>query len=654
MKCPNIHLAFAVGIALVICTATANAQSIIRVKPDGKNANNGSTWARAKRTVWAALAQAASEYKVSGDSVEIWVAAGKYTPTDGTSRSATLRLKNGVALYGGFAGSESSRDLRNWRKNVTTLSGDIGIINAYRDNSYHVVTANGTNPSAVLDGFTITGGCCSGYRDGAGIHNAGGSPTLTNLTIIHNKASSSVGGGMGSENGNPTLTNVSFRLNAAYTGGGMFNENGSPKLTNVTFSENRAYQGGGMSNAGSARLTNVTFEKNIDYDFAGGMFSEGDPTLTNVRFIGNTSEEAVGAGMCSIGGSPNLSNVTFIGNTSALGGAGGMGCYGGTPTLTNVTFNGNSALGGGGAIGGYDKSNIIITNAILWGNRGYSNTRIYHDETSSATVTYSDVQGGYPGTGNIAADPLFVDLSGPDGRVGTADDDLRLRAHSPAIDSANGDVAPVADMDDNPRYDDPDIANTGTGAPDFADMGAYERQTPSGSELSPITLSVQTFPTSLGAHISGYPSGIASYSADCPVGASIDLTAPWKVFASGHQWDFVAWVRNGVGLHTDTRLFFTLGEAGTVVAKYWRVRFLTITGPSRVHENSSAFYWCWATFSDGSFVYIGAPFSENSPYLKFSPNGRLQVASVPRTMTVSIYAKFEGVTAAKRVTIVHR
>ncbi len=104
-------------------------------------------------------------------------------------------------------------------------------------------------------------------------------------------------------------------------------------------------------------------------------------------------------------------------------------------------------------------------------------------------MTYSCVAGGYPGEGNIDADPLFVDADGGDYRLGSA---------SPCIDAAHGGAAPDTDRDGAARYDDPG-SPTGPFArvPHFppgahlpepsmeaqfrpaADMGAYERQEPS-------------------------------------------------------------------------------------------------------------------------------------------------------------------------------
>jgi hypothetical protein len=106
----------------------------------------------------------------SGD--EIWARNGTYLPTTGTDRSISFTLKNGVAIYGGFNGTETDISQRNPEVNVTTLSGDIGINGDASDNSYHVVAGVGLDSSAVLDGFTITAGNANGasqYSNGAGM-----------------------------------------------------------------------------------------------------------------------------------------------------------------------------------------------------------------------------------------------------------------------------------------------------------------------------------------------------------------------------------------------------------------------------------------------------------------------------------------------------
>jgi len=154
--------------------------AILYVDKDATGANDGSSWSDAYTDLQGALAAAGS-----GD--DIWVAEERYKPTSGTARTATFQLKSGVALYGGFNGTEESREERDWTVNVTVLSGDINDNDNGFDNNdenvYHVVT--GAN-NAVIDGFTITGGNANGsYPNdcGGGIENDGSSPTITNCTI---------------------------------------------------------------------------------------------------------------------------------------------------------------------------------------------------------------------------------------------------------------------------------------------------------------------------------------------------------------------------------------------------------------------------------------------------------------------------------------
>ncbi len=342
-------------ISYMLC-ASAEA-AVIYVDSNATGANNGTSWTDAYTDLQAALAAA-----VLND--QIWVAAGTYYP--GAVRVSTFQLKNGVAVYGGFNGTETSLGQRDPATNVTILSGDIGIPGDPTDNCYHVVTGSGTGSTAILDGFTITGG----YANGG-------------LAIRR------VGGGMVNFTGSPTLSNLIFTDNfATDTGGGMENASGSnPTLTNVTFSGNTAGSGGGMDNDGS------------------------DPTLTNVTFSGNTAL-LDGGGMYNTGSDSTLTNVTFSGNTAEGGFGGGIFSNGGSPTLAYVTFSGNIAVSSGGGIYNFG-SNMTCNSCILWGDTG---GEITGDAT---TVTYSIVQGGYPGTGNISSDPLLGTLGNNGGYTQT-------------------------------------------------------------------------------------------------------------------------------------------------------------------------------------------------------------------------------------------
>ncbi len=422
---------FMAGITLLLLglslttAVTLTAPRIVRaagvryVAPTAQGIGNCSSWANAC-TLQTALTNA-----VSGD--EIWVKAGVHYP--GTNRTDSFRIQRNVQLYGGFAGTETARDQRNWVANPTILSGDIGTVGIKGDNAYHVVYVDGvTNGpitgATVIDGFTITAG------------NANSTTWPDN-----------VGGGLycnGEHSGracSPTLTNVTFSGNTATdAGGGMFNNgrysgNSSPTLTNVTFSGNSATYGGGMYNYGPYSGTS-------------------SPTLTNVTFSGNSASNR-GGGMYNY-------------------------CNGGisSPTLTNVTFSGNTATNSGGGIYNYGyngTSSPTLSNCILWGNTASEGPQM-HNASASPTVSYSLIQGGCPsgatcGAGMLYVDPLFVNAAGGN---------LRLRPTSPAIDAGNNAAVPpgvTTDLDGRPRFIDiPTVPDTGYGTPPIVDMGAYEAQ----------------------------------------------------------------------------------------------------------------------------------------------------------------------------------
>ncbi|MCX6376295.1 MAG: chitobiase/beta-hexosaminidase C-terminal domain-containing protein [Armatimonadetes bacterium] len=143
---------------------------VIRVKPSGSDSNDGSTWDMAKRTISAALNAA-----VAGD--EVWGAGDSAHPYN-----ERITLKKDVGLYGGFAGTETSRDQRNWTMNVTILDGQQG--------GSVVTSPSGATASTVIDGFTIRNGIgtlVSTYRYGGGVYcSSSSSPTIMNNTITGN------------------------------------------------------------------------------------------------------------------------------------------------------------------------------------------------------------------------------------------------------------------------------------------------------------------------------------------------------------------------------------------------------------------------------------------------------------------------------------
>jgi predicted outer membrane repeat protein len=459
---------------------------------------------------------------------QVWVARGSYKPTlaldPADPRTTTFQLMPGVAIYGGFFGTETALQQRNWNTNITTLSGDIGAIGNTTDNSYHVLVGNGVDDTAILDGFTIKLGNANGtaHNSGGGLFNTAASPTLANLSFAGNTALN--GGGIYNDpTSNPTLTNIIFDGNSAEYGGGMYNNASSPVLNQVTFSENTAVQGGGMfGDYSSPVLTNVTFSKNLAGVWGGGMcnmnysspqlnfvtFSENgttensswgggmsnmynsSPTLTNVAFIENFTD-SYGGGMVNWDHcNPTLSNVTFSGNTSDLNG-GGMRNYqtsnptltnvtfsfniagydgGGmsneyysSPTLTNVTFFKNRALEGtGGGIDDHYYSSPLIRNTILWDNKP---DQVFSELFSTPQLTYCDIEGGFSGTGNISTPPMLSPLADNGGFTHTH----ALELGSLAIDAGDPAGCPVTDQRGYFRPADGNADGTSR-----CDMGAFE------------------------------------------------------------------------------------------------------------------------------------------------------------------------------------
>ncbi|MHC4110407.1 MAG: choice-of-anchor Q domain-containing protein, partial [Planctomycetota bacterium] len=183
------------------------------------------------------------------------------------------------------------------------------------------------------------------------------------------------------------------------------------------------------------------------------------PILANCIFIGNSSDSRGGA-IYNEFFNINVDNCVFKGNRAILGGAIWNEAYleSELATISNCTFSDNIASNAGGGI--YcesDYDNIHVSNCILWGDTPDE----IHAGIRPPLITYSDIQGGWPGLGNIDTDPLFVDPNGPDNIPGTEDDNLHLLPYSPCIDAGDptGDYTDQTDMDGEQRvlYDNVDI-----------------------------------------------------------------------------------------------------------------------------------------------------------------------------------------------------
>lgn len=92
---------FLIGAILLLSSRAEAGSAVIYVRANASGANNGTSWANAYTNLQTALSNASA-------GTQIWVAAGTYKPTSGTDRGISFVMKNGVQLYGGFAGTENS------------------------------------------------------------------------------------------------------------------------------------------------------------------------------------------------------------------------------------------------------------------------------------------------------------------------------------------------------------------------------------------------------------------------------------------------------------------------------------------------------------------------------------------------------------------
>jgi hypothetical protein len=399
--------------------------------------NDGSSWANAYQGA-GGLATALTA-AAAGD--QLWVVTGTYKPTTTATRTIALVLKNGVEVYGGFNGSETLLTQRNFGANPTTLSGDLsgndgaaGSFVNYADNSIHIINAASTNTTAVLDGFTVIGGnanVAGGNQDRGGgiLMLAASNSTIRKCRFEYN--SCTFGGGAGYINSSsPTFTDCVFLGNRGGSFGGAFDQatGVNTQFTRCQFINNSAARAGAVEAFGSSA-----------------------PVFTNCAFRGNAATGASGGGALWVGSTSNvtLRLCTIVGNTAT------------------VNFAGIQNTG----------TSVTISNSIIYGNTGPGGSQAVAQQLNlgggSFNVTYSNVQGGFAGAGNISAAPIFENQAGGD---------LRLASGSPGIDAGNN-AAVVAgttiDLAGLARFvDDPAVADTGAGVAPLVDLGAYERQIP--------------------------------------------------------------------------------------------------------------------------------------------------------------------------------
>lgn len=257
-------------------------------------------------------------------------------------------------------------------------------------------------------------------------------------------------------------------------GGSLSVRDGPIRLSDCFFNDNNAARGGGgvYINSRGLEFRNCSFTQNRAEEDGGAILAAptNDLVMLGCIFTGN-SAGGRGGGLSFLQGiRQTVTNCLFTDNQADEGGA--INCNFAVLSIINCTFTLNSATSGGGAALSSFESNVDVTNVILWGDFGTS--EIQTRRGAEPIVTYCDIQGGYPGEGNIDADPKFVD---------PVNGDFRIDDRSLCIDAGDSSSVPSGvstDLDGNPRFhDDPGTPDTGRGPAPIVDMGAYEFQTTS-------------------------------------------------------------------------------------------------------------------------------------------------------------------------------
>lgn len=361
-------------------------------------ANDGSDWNNAFTDLQVAL-------DFIDDSAyapaEVWVLAGTYRPAESPAVHVSFNLGSGVAVYGGFDGSETSLAQRDPVANVTVLSGDLWGNDTARpawpslppsswaDNSYHVVEVPAFLPlPAILDGVTITAGYASTATGnnlvGGGIEIA--SDAIIRDCVISNNVALDRGGGL------RVVT-------------GMSGEPDDVRIENCAILSNSALTHGGASAGVPTLFLGCDFLQNTATNWSGALGSSGADQVTDCTFVQN-STTATGGGGGAIrmdGGTSLFTGCTFDTNTAKSGGAIDL-FFSASPVFQECLFTGNVAngtsnLGRGGAvsvsISGGSSQFVRFTDCLFSANvaNRYGGAIIQEAENSFVVATGCDFDG---------------------------------------------------------------------------------------------------------------------------------------------------------------------------------------------------------------------------------------------------------------------
>lgn len=213
-------------------------------------------------------------------------------------------------------------------------------------------------------------------------------------------------------------------------------------LSGFTITNGSANYGGGIYCLNNSRpvITNCTVSGNTATGYGGGIycFNDSNSIITNCVVAGNSAD--YGGGIACVLAGPVIGNCAITNNSASYGG--GIACVASDPVISNCTITNNTAVDDGNSLACNSSqqqypSNVQVINSILW-NGG---EEIWNNDGSAITVSYSNIDGGWTGYGNIDAEPL-LEMDG-----------YHLKVDSPCKGMADplGDYNDQTDIDGEPR-----------------------------------------------------------------------------------------------------------------------------------------------------------------------------------------------------------
>ncbi|HPF41466.1 MAG TPA: right-handed parallel beta-helix repeat-containing protein [Phycisphaerae bacterium] len=386
---------------IVVQADSSPTPAVIFVNPNATGDENGETWGDAFVSLQKALDVAEAHAGIQ----QIWVASGAYRPSRKlkpySARSITFRLRDGLALLGGFAGFETSPDQRDISGNESVLSGDVDQNDhgswddsSRNENAFNVVSVIDNEVAARLDGFTITAG---------------------NANKLDSQPANNRGGGVRVEAGNAVLDHCHLHGNYASIGGGLafvsLDGSASVEVYRSVFDSNQAGdRGGAIYNYGALRIKSCEFDNNNiprTYGYGGAIYGSGGMLIVNDSTFTGNAASTLPAEYSSLGGAISAHNSVeivgcgFMGNLA--GQAGAVFAYGDSPkVLRDCDFIGNLAEEYAGAVAMSQSHDALIENCLFLGNE------VDGDGWPDAAAVYTY------GSSPVIADSDFIDNRAPD------------------------------------------------------------------------------------------------------------------------------------------------------------------------------------------------------------------------------------------------